>query len=141
MPGVFDLIDGNVTVQKIREVRLEDLLGREPVEADLAGMSAYIAGRVILVTGGGSIGSELCRQIADFKPRQLLILDNCENNAYDVEMELSQRSGVPPLVTLVKDIRDQNAVNEVFRTYRPEVVFMRQRTSMCRSWRLTRKRR
>ncbi len=123
LPGVFDLIDGNVTVQKIREVRLEDLLGREPVEADLAGMSAYIAGRVILVTGGGgSIGSELCRQIADFKPRQLLILDNCENNAYDVEMELSQRSGVP-LVTLVKDIRDQNAVNKVFRTYRPEVVF------------------
>ncbi len=123
LPGVFDLIDGNVTVQKIREVELEDLLGRDAVEADLAGMSAYIAGRVVLVTGGGgSIGSELCRQIVDFRPRRLLILDNCENNVYDVEMELLERSDVP-IVTLVKDIRDERAVQKIFGTYRPEVVF------------------
>ena len=123
LPGVFDLIEGNVTVQRIREVQLEDLLGRDPVEADLAGMGAYLTNRVVLVTGaGGSIGSELCRQVLALKPKQLLLLDNCENNMYDIEMELRQQSTVP-LVALVKDIRDGQAIKEIFAQYHPEVVF------------------
>ena len=123
LPGVFDLIDGNVTVSKIREVQIEDLLGRDPVNVDVVGMSAYIKDHVVLVTGaGGSIGSELCRQIVALKPRVLLLLDNCENNMYDIEMELKQASGVP-LVPLVKDIRDSVAIDAVFSQYKPQVVF------------------
>lgn len=123
LPGVFDLIDGNVTVSEIREVQIEDLLGRDPVEADLAGMSAYITNRVVMVTGaGGSIGSELCRQILDFKPSTLLLLDSCENNMYEIEMELNQRGKVP-LVALVKDVRDRKAIDAVFAHYKPVVVF------------------
>ncbi|MCK9526990.1 MAG: polysaccharide biosynthesis protein [Limnochordia bacterium] len=123
LPGVFDLIDGNVTVSKIREVQIEDLLGRDPVNVDVVGMSAYIKDHVVLVTGaGGSIGSELCRQIVALKPRVLLLLDNCENNMYDIEMELKQASGVP-LVPLVKDIRDRVAIDAVFSQYKPQVVF------------------
>lgn len=123
LPGVFDLIEGNVTVSKIREVQIEDLLGRDPVEVDMAGMSAYIRNHVVLVTGaGGSIGSELCRQIVDLKPSTLLLLDNCENNMYEIEMELKGRSQVP-LVALVKDIRDQVAIEDVFALHKPHVVF------------------
>ena len=123
LPGVFDLIEGNVTVSKIREVRIEDLLGRDPVEVDIAGMSAYIRGHVVLVTGaGGSIGSELCRQITVFKPKTLLLLDNCENNMYDIEMELKAASDVP-LIALVKDIRDRRAIDLIFSEYKPDVVF------------------
>jgi FlaA1/EpsC-like NDP-sugar epimerase len=123
LPGVFDLIEGNVTVNKIREVQIEDLLGRDPVKVDIVGMSAYIAGHVILVTGaGGSIGSELCRQIVSLKPEKLLILDNCENNVYEIEMELKAKSKVE-IVPLVKDIRDRRSIEAVFAEYKPDVVF------------------
>lgn len=123
LPGVYDLIDGNVTVSKIREVQIEDLLGRDPVKVDIAGMSAYITGHVVLVTGaGGSIGSELCRQIVALKPKVLLLLDNCENNMYEIEMELKAKSSIP-LVALVKDIRDREAIESIFSKYKPEVVF------------------
>jgi FlaA1/EpsC-like NDP-sugar epimerase len=123
LPGVFDLIEGNVTVNKIREVQIEDLLGRDPVKVDIVGMSAYIAGHVILVTGaGGSIGSELCRQIVSLKPEKLLILDNCENNVYEIEMELKAESKVE-IVPLVKDIRDRRSIEAVFAEYKPDVVF------------------
>src|SRR5690554_91260 len=123
LPGVYDLIDGNVTVQNIREIELQDLLGRDPVKADLEGISAYLTDRVVLVTGGGgSIGSELCRQVVDFKPRLLLIMDNCENSVYDIELELAECSDVK-VIPLVKDIRDQSAVDKVFAEYQPNVVF------------------
>jgi len=123
LPGVFDLIEGNVTVNKIREVQIEDLLGRDPVKVDIVGMSAYIKDHVVLVTGaGGSIGSELCRQIVALKPKTLLLLDNCENNMYDIEMELKTKSEIP-LVALVKDIRDRAAIEAVFSKYKPQVVF------------------
>lgn len=123
LPGVFDLIEGNVTVNKIREVRIEDLLGRDPVKVDLAGMSGYVADHVVLVTGaGGSIGSELCRQIVALKPKKLLLLDNCENNMYDIEMELKAKSNIP-LVALVKDIRDRRALEVIFSKHKPQVVF------------------
>lgn len=123
LPGVFDLIEGNVTVSKIREVQIEDLLGRDPVKVDIAGMSAYITDKVVLVTGaGGSIGSELCRQIAAFKPKTLLLLDICENNMYEIELELRAKPGLS-LVPFVKDIRDRKAIQDVFATYKPQVVF------------------
>lgn len=123
LPGVYDLIDGNVTVQKIREVELEDLLGRDPVESDLGAASAYMKGQVVLVTGaGGSIGSELCRQILEFEPSILVLVDNCENNMYDIEMELGKPTSTK-LVPLVKDAKDRSSVEEIFDKYRPQVVF------------------
>ncbi len=123
LPGVFDLIEGNVTVNQIREVEVEDLLGREPVKVDLQSMSDYVFDQVILVTGaGGSIGSELCRQIVAFYPKALLLLDICENNVYEIEMELKEQTSIP-LVPLVKDVRDKEAVNQVFKEYKPRVIF------------------
>ena len=123
LPGVYDLLEGNVTVSKIREVQIEDLLGRDPVHVDSAGVSAYLRDRTVLVTGaGGSIGSELCRQIAQLKPKQLLLLDNSENNLYDIEMELKAASDLP-LVVLVKNIQDGRAIQQVFAKFRPDVVF------------------
>ncbi len=123
LPGVFDLLDGNVTVNKIREVQIEDLLGRDPVKVDIVGMGAYIKDHVVLVTGaGGSIGSELCRQIVALKPKQLLLLDICENNMYEIEMELKGTSEIP-LIALVKDVRDRQAVEIIFSRYKPQVVF------------------
>jgi FlaA1/EpsC-like NDP-sugar epimerase len=89
LPGVYELIDGKVTTQQIRDVQIEDLLGRDPIQVDLCEIAGYLEGEVVLVTGGGgSIGSELCRQIARFHPRLLLILDIYENNAYTLQQEL-----------------------------------------------------
>lgn len=124
LPGVYDLIEGNVTVSQIRQVELEDLLGREPVEVDLAGISSYLAGKVVLVTGaGGSIGSELCRQVLNFEPKKLLLLDRCENGVYEIEMELKAQAAATALVSLVKDIQDERSLDEIFSTYKPAVVF------------------
>lgn len=123
LPGVFDLIDGNVTVNEIRDVQVEDLLSREPIKLDIDSIAGYISGKVVLVTGaGGSIGSELCRQIVTYNPSQLLMLDICENNIYDIELELRNQTSVP-VVPLVKDIRDRTAIIDVFKKYRPHVVF------------------
>ncbi len=124
LPGIFDLLDGNVTVSQIRDVQVEDLLGRDPVKVDLASMSQYIADQVVLVTGaGGSIGSELCRQVAGFRPAQLLLLDVCENNVYDIEMEMRNCFPKLDVVPLVKDVRDRASVDGVFKFFGPSVVF------------------
>lgn len=124
LPGMYELIDGKVTVNQIREVQVEDLLGRDPVKVDLEGISKYLEDQVVLVTGaGGSIGSELCRQIASFGPKKLLLLDNCENNVYDIELELKNTNPHLKLYPLVKDIRDNKAIEEVFRKLKPQVVF------------------
>lgn len=124
LPGMYDLIEGNVTVNQIRDVQVEDLLGREPVKVDLESISQYLHGQVVLVTGaGGSIGSELCRQILKFSPKKLLLLDICENNVYDIELELKKNSPHAELYPLVKDIRDREAIEQVFKLYRPDVVF------------------
>ncbi|MGF7184903.1 FlaA1/EpsC-like NDP-sugar epimerase [Desulfitispora alkaliphila] len=124
LPGMYDLIEGNVTVNQIREVQVEDLLGREQVKVDMEGISKYLEGQVVLVTGGGgSIGSELCRQIASFSPKRLLILDNCENNLYDIELELKQNNPHLNLYPLVKDIRDKKAIEEIFKLHKPQVIF------------------
>jgi len=122
LPGMYDLIEGNVTVNQIREVKIEDLLGRDPVKVDLEGISEYLQDEVVLITGaGGSIGSELCRQVIQYSPRQVLLFDNCENNVYEIEMEL--RNDCDVLVPIVKDVRDWQAVKEVFARYQPQVIF------------------
>lgn len=123
LPGVFDLIDGNVTVSQIREVQVEDLLGREPVRVDLESMAGYIRNQVVLVTGaGGSIGSELCRQLMRLSPKALLLLDINENGVHDVMLDLQDHDGIT-LVPLIKDIRDWQGIAGVFETYRPDVVY------------------
>lgn len=124
LPSVAQLIDETVVMQKVRDVNIEDLLGREPVNLDVEGISSYIAGQVVLVTGGGgSIGSELCRQIASFKPRQLVILDNYENNAYDIQNELLYQYPDLNLVTIIANIREKHRMDSIFKKYRPNVVF------------------
>lgn len=124
LPGVYDLIEENVTVNHIREVQVEDLLGRETVKVDMESISGYLHGQVVLVTGaGGSIGSELCRQILKFSPQKLLLLDVCENNMYDIEMEINNLDASVAIVPLVKDVRDKQALDLIFEEYKPQVVF------------------
>lgn len=124
MPDISELIDNNLDIKKIRDVDLRDLLGREEVELDKTGISQYITNKVILVTGGGgSIGSELCRQISKFNPKKLIILDIYENNAYDLQNELKRK--VPNLNqdVVIASIRDRGKIESVFNDYRPDVVF------------------
>ncbi|WP_416358775.1 polysaccharide biosynthesis protein [Clostridium sp.] len=124
MPGVSEVIDGNFSVKKIRDVDVEDLLGREPIKLDFSGISSYIENKVIMVTGGGgSIGSELCRQIAKFNPKELIIFDIYENNAYDLQNELLRKYEKLNLKTLIGSVRDRKRLNNIFKEYRPQVVF------------------
>lgn len=124
LPSVSQLIDESVVMQKIRDVNIEDLLGREPVKLDVDEISTYITGQVVLVTGGGgSIGSELCRQIASFNPKQLIILDNYENNAYDIQNELLYNYTELNLVTIIANIREKHRLDSIFNKYKPNVVF------------------
>lgn len=124
LPGIYDIVEGNITISQIREVQVEDLLMREPVTVDLEEICQYIKGQVILVTGaGGSIGSELCRQLASFQPKELLLLDNCENNLYDIELELRDLDAHINIIPLVKDVKERLAVERVFKKYNPSVVF------------------
>lgn len=124
LPSVSGLVNSNVTINMIREVSVEDLLGRDPVQVDLKGIADYVTDRVVLVTGaGGSIGSELCRQIAPFKPEKLLLLGRGENSIYEIEMELRGMLPELKLETIIADIRDRERMQEVFDMYRPSVVF------------------
>ena len=124
VPGIFELIGGQVTIEKIREVSIEDLLGRDSVDLDVESISEYIKNKVVLITGGGgSIGSELCRQIAVFEPKQLVILDIYENNAYDIQIELTRKHPHMRLDVIIASIRDKSRIKQIFNTYKPEVVF------------------
>ena len=124
IPGLYQLVDDRITISKLREVRLEDLLGREPIVVDAEEVRSFIEGRIVLVTGGGgSIGSELCRQIAHDRPKQLIIFDIYENNAYAIQQELVREYPELDLVTLIGSVRNDKRVNSVFETYRPELVF------------------
>ena len=124
LPGLYQLIDGEVSVSRLRDVDVQDLLGREPVKVNLDEVMGYIEEQVVLVTGGGgSIGSELCRQIANHNPKQLIILDIYENNAYEIEQELKRKLPNLNLLTLIASIRDSGKMDDVFKTYRPDIVF------------------
>lgn len=125
IPGIYEIIDGKVDIKKIRDVDIEDLLGREPIKVNMEDMSGYIEERTVLVTGGGgSIGSELCRQIASFNPKHLIIVDNYENNAYAIQQELIRRyEGKLNLSTIIASIREYKRMDEIFNEYKPDVVF------------------
>lgn len=123
LPGICQLANGEVRIGQIREVDIEDLLGRETVKIDLDEVAAYITGKTVLVTGGGgSIGSELCRQAAAQRPKRLIIFDIYENNAYDIQMELRRTHPELDLVVLIGSVRDRARVMQVFDRYRPDLV-------------------
>ena len=123
LPGICQLANGEVRIEQIREVDIEDLLGRETVKIDLDEVAAYITGKTVLVTGGGgSIGSELCRQAAEQRPKRLIIFDIYENNAYDIQMELRRTHPELDLVVLIGSVRDRERVMQVFDRYRPDLV-------------------
>ena len=124
LPGMYQFVTGAVKVSALKEVNIEDLLGREPVKVQMDEIYDFIAGKVILVTGGGgSIGSELCRQIAQRNPKQLIIFDIYENNAYEIQMELQDKYPNLQLEVLVGSVRDSRRINQVFEKYKPEVVY------------------
>ena len=124
LPALSDIASGKVSVKVLRDVRYEDLLGREEVRLDEAGIKGYLADKVVLVTGaGGSIGSELCRQIIRFGPRKLVLFDAGEANLYSIEMELVHQRGFTSYVPVLGQVQDEALVETVFRTHRPQVVF------------------
>ena len=124
IPGTYQLINGEVSVSELKEVEIEDLLGREPVKTNIDEIMDYVSGKVIMVTGGGgSIGSELCRQIAGHRPKQLIVVDIYENNAYDIEQELKRKFPRLNLVVLIASVRNTKRMDRIFEEYRPDVVY------------------
>ncbi len=124
LPGIYQLMNGEVNVSKLRDVEVEDLLGRDPIKVDIDSILGYVSGKVVLVTGGGgSIGSELCRQIAGHKPKQLIIVDIYENSAYDIQQELLRKYPELDLVVLIASVRNTNRMNGIFESYRPDIVY------------------
>ncbi|QAT41705.1 nucleoside-diphosphate sugar epimerase/dehydratase [Clostridium sp. JN-9] len=124
IPGIYEIVEGTVNISKIRNVNIEDLLGRESVKLDTAGIDEFIKGKVVLVTGGGgSIGSEICRQVAKFSPKKLIILDIYENNAYDLQMELNYTHPELDKFVAIASVRDRNKIEAVFNKFKPDVVF------------------
>lgn len=124
LPGMYQLVNGEVSISKLRDVEVEDLLGRDPIEVDLDSILGYVKGQKVMVTGGGgSIGSELCRQIACHKPAQLIILDIYENSVYDVQQELMAKYPELSLVVLIASVRNTNRMNWIFEHYKPDIVY------------------
>lgn len=124
LPGMYQMINGEVSVSQLRRVDVEDLLGRDPIRVDIEGIMGYVKDQVVLVTGGGgSIGSELCRQIASHQPRQLIIFDIYENNAYDIQLELKRRYPDLRLEVLIGSVRNEERIRSLFETYRPDIVY------------------
>lgn len=124
LPAIYQLVNGEVSVSKLRNVEVEDLLGREPVRVDMDSILGYVQGKTVLITGGGgSIGSELCRQIAAHHPGQLIIVDIYENNAYDIQQELKKTHPEMKLTVLIASIRNAERLNWIFKNYRPDIVY------------------
>ena len=124
IPGIYEIIDGKVNITKVRDVQIEDLLGREPIKMNLDDMNGIIKDKIIMVTGGGgSIGSELCRQIVKYEPNQLVLIDIYENNAYDIQQEIKRHFPEIDLKVLIASVRDEHKMDKIFEQYRPEIVF------------------
>ena len=124
LPGLYQMIKGEVSVSKLRKVEIEDLLGREPIKIQLDKIMEYVSDKVVLVTGGGgSIGSELCRQIAAHAPRRLIIVDIYENNAYEIQQELKYNYPKLDLVVLIASVRNTHRIESIFKTYQPDIVY------------------
>ena len=124
LPGMYQLINGEVSVSKLKDVEIEDLLGREPIKINIDDIIGYVSEKVVMVTGGGgSIGSELCRQIAGHNPKQLIIVDIYENNAYEIQQELIRKYPELDLKVLIASVRNTNRMDKIFETYRPEIVY------------------
>ena len=124
LPGIYQMVNGDVAFSKMKEVAVEDLLGREPIQVNMDEIFEHLKGKTILVTGGGgSIGSELCRQIAGHHPQQLILFEIYENNAYDIEQELKRKYPELNLVVLIGSVRDSRRIDSVFETYKPDIVY------------------
>lgn len=124
VPGIYQLVNGEVAVSNLKKVSVEDLLGRDSIKVNIDEILGYVKGKVIMVTGGGgSIGSELCRQIAAHQPKQLIIFDIYENNAYEIEQELKRKHPELDLITLIGSVRDAKRVNQIFDKYKPQIVY------------------
>lgn len=124
LPGIYQLLSGEVSVAKLRDVQIEDLLGREAIKVELDEIMGYVSGKVVLVTGGGgSIGSELCRQIATHTPKQLIVFDIYENNAYDLQQELREKFPHLNLAVLIGSVRNSHRVDTIFEKYKPDIVY------------------
>jgi len=124
LPGIYQLVNGDVSISKLKDVDVNDLLGREPIKVDLDSIMGYVSDKVVMVTGGGgSIGSELCRQVASHNPKQLIIVDIYENTTYDIQLELKRKYPDLNLVVLIASIRNTKRMDDIFRIYRPEIVY------------------
>lgn len=123
LPGMYQLFTGELSVSKMKPVQIEDLLGRDPIEPDMEEVFEYITGKVVLITGVGSIGSELARQIASHHPKHLILFDIYENNAYDIQLELKKKYPELKLDTIIGSVRDSRKIFQVFEDYRPEIVY------------------
>lgn len=124
LPGLYQLVNGEVNVSKLRKVEIDDLLGREPISVNLDNIMQYVKGKTVMITGGGgSIGSELSRQIANYKPKRLIIVDIYENNAYDIQQELKTNHPELDLVVLIASVRNTNRLDYIFNKYRPDIVY------------------
>ena len=124
LPGMYQFMNDEVSVNQLRNVEVEDLLGRDPIEINLDSITDYVKGKVVMVTGGGgSIGSELCRQLAMKKPKQLIIIDIYENNAYDIQQELIKKYPDLDLVVLIASVRNSTRLKYIFKTYKPQIVY------------------
>ena len=124
LPGMYQLVNGDVSVSSLKNVSIEDLLGRDPIRVDMSNVFEFLHGKAVLVTGGGgSIGSELCRQVASHHPKRLIIFDIYENNAYNIQLELKEKHPELDLVTLIGSVRDSRKMFQVFEQYRPDVVY------------------
>ena len=124
LPGIYELIDGKVSMQQLRNIDIEDLLRRDSIKLDMQAISDYIEGKTVLVTGaGGSIGSELCRQISKARPEKLLLLGRGENSIYEIHQELIERFGPDMYIPIIADIRDEDRLETVFSRYKPQLVF------------------
>lgn len=124
LPGIYQLVNGDVSIAKLKNVDVNDLLGREPVQVDLTSIMNYVAGKTVMVTGaGGSIGSELCRQIAEHNPKLLLLIDIYENTTYDIQNELRANFPDLNLVVLIASVRNTKRMDRIIGTYRPDIIY------------------